>query len=126
MGYIAILNVVAAGGSGPLAIFWRFVGDTLLTGGIYVLLVVATLVIRYSAKFVKGSKLHEFVLTALEYAIFISGSLTVLVVLVCVTSNTIVELISASHFNASRAQEQSGSHGGRSNVTAPASKPATK
>jgi hypothetical protein len=77
----------------PLEIFKRFAYDTLLTVGIYALLVGATLLLRYFATFLKDSDFHYRVLEALEGAIFVSGTLvagTVLIYVTVVTTNDLV------------------------------------
>lgn len=74
---------------GALQILWHFVADTLLTGAIYILLVLATLALRYFAELMKTSPLHHQVLEFLEYAIFICGTIVALLVLLYVTVEAI-------------------------------------
>jgi hypothetical protein len=77
----------------PLDIFKRFTYDTLLTAGIYSLLVGATLVLRYLAGFLKASPFHYHVLEILEGAIFLSGTLIAAIVLIYVTVVTTNDLV---------------------------------
>lgn len=76
----------------PLQIFWRFAQDTLLTAAIYVLLVLATLVLRYFAELMNDATLHHWVLDKLEHAIFFCGSAIVFLVLIYVTTITTIDL----------------------------------
>ena len=76
-----------------LQIFWHFAQDTLLTGAIYILLVLATLTLRYFAELMKDSQLHHAVLEFLEYAIFLCGTAIVLLVLIYVTIVTASDLV---------------------------------
>lgn len=77
----------------PLEIFKRFAADTILTAGIYALLVGATLVLRYFASLLKESAFHYRILETLEGGIFISGTTiagTVLIYVTMVTANDLV------------------------------------
>jgi len=73
-------------------IFWNFAKDTLLTGGIYLLLIAVTLALKYSAHSLEDSPVHHAVLVVLEYLIFFSGSFVVLLILVYVTVISTLEL----------------------------------
>ena len=79
-------------------IFWKFTKDTLLTGGIYILLVIATLILRYFAHQLEESTVQFKVVVFLEYGIFFSGSLVVVLILIYVTVLTVVELFNSFRF----------------------------
>ena len=80
-------------------IFWRFAQDTMLTGAIYILLVLATLTLRYFAALMKDSPLHHGVLEFLEHAIFLCGTAVALLVLIGVTIVAVMDLGRSFHIS---------------------------
>jgi hypothetical protein len=79
----------------PMAIFWRFVRDTLLTAGAYVLLVVVTIILRYFTELLKEAKFHYGILEGLEILIFVAGSLLVALVLIVLTVIGVIDLVAS-------------------------------
>lgn len=77
----------------PASIIARFTQDTLLTGAIFVILVLATKVLQYFALSMKESPLHFQALEYLEHAIFFSGCTMLGLVVVFVTIISIVDLV---------------------------------
>ena len=90
-------------------IFWNFARDTLVTGGIYTLFILVTLALKYFSRSLETSPIHYAVVVGLEYAIFISGSLVVLLILVYVTTVSIFELGKSFECALSRIRASSGS-----------------
>jgi hypothetical protein len=72
---------------------FRSFRTALLTVAIYVVLVVATLILRYFVEMTKDSHLHHTILDFLEKAIFLAGTVMVLLVLIVVTVTSAVDLV---------------------------------
>jgi len=66
-------------------LFWEYAKHTLLTGGIYGVLVIFVLILNYFADLTKNSKFHYNVLVFLERSIFVIGSSLLFLVMIYVT-----------------------------------------
>jgi|ERR1017187_6552142 hypothetical protein len=71
---------------GAIHLFWEYVKHTLLTGGIYVILVLFTLLLHYFATLMKDYPFHFKILVGLEMCIFVVGSILLFLVMVYVTA----------------------------------------
>lgn len=77
---------------GAMQILKNFTKDTLITGAIYAMLVVATLILKYFAHQLEDSPIHYKIVVSLEYAIFLAGSAVVGLVIIYLAVISILEL----------------------------------
>jgi len=74
-------------------LFKEYLRHTLLTVGIFLVLVLATMLLHYFAHLMEHSPFHHKVLVSLEYCIFILGSFVFLLIMFYVTFLTARDLI---------------------------------
>ena len=76
----------------PVQIVINFFRDTLLIGAIYILFILVTVALKYTSHILEDSSLHYKAAVSIEYAIFYSGSLVVLAIMLYLTIISLMEL----------------------------------
>lgn len=74
-------------------LFKKYAKHTLIAASTYAILVLITLILDYFAHMMKDSPFHYRVLVALERFIFVTGSILLLLVVLCITFVFIYDLL---------------------------------